>query len=278
MSQVSSCSVAVPPHYFYSEGEADVINGLPNEIVSSVLDFADYGMLARLSCTSKPFRDILTECAESRFDLAVAFLNGGGGLEKNASMAVRHLRQIVSEEKTRDEEELTRSKYLLAQCYLTGNGIEKDLDQGLSWLEDAASVGDAVSAHYLATLYENGEFGVDLCPEKAASWFLFAAKLGHSESMAEYALHCELGVGVDQSDTEALDWYLKAAAAGHVEANFSIGECYEEAKGVPHDLSEACLWYFKSAQSGCNDSLKALKRLQDIARIVLPGVGRIFGA
>ena len=266
----NNSNVYVPPLYFADKQQAAY--DIPVEILSQALtDFADYGTLARLACTCKSFSTLVADAVVDSFDLAVSYLEGKNGLEKNATMAVRSLK-IMCESGELTKDQLNRAKYLLATCHLTGNGTETDLEYGIKLLEDAANDLDSISAFYLAQLYEGGEHNVPLCPEKAAKWFLHAAELGHAESMAEYALHLELGVGVEQNDAEALNWYLKAAEAGHIEANYSIGECYEEAKGVPHDLNEACIWYFKSAEKGCNDSVKALVRLEDIARIVLPGV------
>ena len=275
-------SIYVPPMYFSTkdgQSERGPLN-LPCEVLSKALtDFCDYGTVARLACTSKTYSKLLVECSTDSFELACAYFEGKNGLEKNPSMAVRLLQKICSnEENTEDQKEhLSRAKYMLATCHLTGNGTVQDTDKGIELLENSANVfQDSNSAYYLATLYENGEHRVELCPEKAARWFLYAAELGHAESMVEYALHLELGVGVDQDDAQALQWYLRAAEAGSTEANYSIGECYEEAKGVPHDLNEACLWYFKSAEKGCDDSVRALKRLEDIARIVLPGVRNLL--
>ena len=90
--------------------------------------------------------------------------------------------------------------------------------------------------------------------------------------MAELGLCYELGCGVEQNDQLALDWYMKAAEQGNNTAKYSIGEAFEEARGVPQSDEEACLWYYKAAIEGCEDSRKALKRLEDIARIVVPGV------
>ena len=50
-----------------------------------------------------------------------------------------------------------------------------------------------------------------------------------------------------------------------------MGEIFEEARGVPQSDSEAVLWYYKAALMGDDDSKRALFRLNDIARIVLPG-------
>ena len=94
--------------------------------------------------------------------------------------------------------------------------------------------------------------------------------------MAELGLCYELGCGVEQSDEQALDWYMKAANLGHITSKYSVAECFEEARGVPQSDEEACLWYYKAAIEGDHDSKMALKRLEDIARIVVPGVRAIL--
>ena len=96
------------------------------------------------------------------------------------------------------------------------------------------------------------------------------------EAMNELALCYELGCGVEQSDEKALDWYMKAASLGHATAKYSVGEAFEEARGVPQSDEEACIWYYKAALDGDEDSRQALLRLHDIARIVVPGVGRLL--
>ena len=63
---------------------------------------------------------------------------------------------------------------------------------------------------------------------------------------------------------------------GNTTAKYSVGEAFEEARGVPQSDEEACLWYYKAALDGCTDSKFALRRLEAIARIVVPGVGRLF--
>jgi len=160
----------------------------------------------------------------------------------------------------------------LALCYLEGKGVEHNTNMGLAWLQQAYKNGDIDAAYETATIFEHGKYDVNVDIYIAARWFLGAAKLGHVESMAEYAMCLELGCGVDQCDTQALDWYTKAANKGHVTANFSVGEMFESARGgVPQSDTEAVLWYYKAAMLGDEDSKLALQRLNDIARIVVPG-------
>ncbi|GKZ01380.1 hypothetical protein MPSEU_001088900 [Mayamaea pseudoterrestris] len=166
----------------------------------------------------------------------------------------------------------------LAICHLTGNGVPKaDAYTGLAWLQASHTLGqDVDAAHEVALVYEYALHGVKIDVVKAAEWFTKAAKAGHMEAMAELGLCYELGCGVEQSDEQALDWYMAAAEQGHLTAKYSIGEAYEEARGVPQSDAEACLWYYKAALAGDEDSRKALRRLEDIARIVLPGVGDLL--
>ena len=165
----------------------------------------------------------------------------------------------------------------IAECYLDGIGVTQDSHIGLAWLEAAYHYGDdADSAHETALIYEYGRHNIDVDVVAAAQWFERAANQGHVEAMAELGLCYELGCGVEQSDEAALDWYTKAAHEGHVTAKFSVGEIFEEASGVPQSDEEACLWYYRAALVGDEDSKVALRRLYDIARIVVPGVAEIL--
>ena len=166
----------------------------------------------------------------------------------------------------------------LAQCYLDGTGVDqKDPQCALAWLEASFLVGgDAEAAHEVALIREYGRHGIEVDVVAAASWFEKAAEAGHVDSMAELGLCYELGCGVEQSDEKSLDWYTKAANLGHATAKFSVGEAFEEARGVPQSDQEAVLWYHRAALAGDDDSKKALRRLYDIARIVVPGVGDIL--
>jgi TPR repeat protein len=228
--------------------------------------------------------------SEAKWELAEAMWKGTNGLQRNPARAselfavlagVRvqkkedgSLETIAQETST---EPFAPAMRRLAECYLEGNGVEADPNIGVGYLEAAHSVGmDADAAHELALIYEYGKYNVKNDVYLAADYFLKAAQGGHVEAMAEYAMCCELGCGTDQSDELALEWYLSAANAGHVTAKYSVGEAFEEARGVPQSDEEACLWYYKAAVCGDEDSKKALRRLHDIARIVVPGVASIL--
>ncbi|KAL7549774.1 hypothetical protein ACHAWF_013036 [Thalassiosira exigua] len=173
--------------------------------------------------------------------------------------------------------------FQLAACYLDGVGVPAPCPaRAVHYLRAAYHRTKSVrSAHKLALLYEypvqsNGLVPVDVVA--AFEWFKAAAEGGHVPSMAELALCYELGCGVAQSDEEALEWYTKAARAGHSASHYSVGEHFEEARGVRMDHEEACLWYYRAVVLGDEDGVGGLRRLEDVARRVVPEADGILNA
>ena len=284
-----------------SSASTSSIDTLPSEILIQCLtQYATWGDLAKLACVQSAWKDLVKDSANhggtpAKWELAQALLNGTHGLQRNPTLAMTYLMELAGGSSTDENDDddddddndeakndsqttmFTPAMRMLASCYLSGDGVEQDQRKGLAWLEKAATRAlDIDAAHQLAVIYEVGDHAVDVDVVAAAKWFRHAAKHGHVEAMAEYAMCCELGCGVEQCDAEALEWYVKAANAGHAEASYSVGEAYEEAKGVPQSDEEACLWYYKAAVMGDEDSKRALQRLSDIARIVVPGLSSIL--
>lgn len=265
---------------------------LPAELLHHCLvQYANWGDLAKVSCVQKGWSQIMMEAANqsrsAKWELAQAMLKGEAGLQPNFELAFVLLSELasvqvdennlpVSSANTGDECFAPAMK-ALANCYFEGHGISKNSTAGVAWLQAAYEMGqDRDAAHDLALVFEYGRHDVEIEIFKAAEWLTKAATEGHIEAMAELGLCYELGCGVEQSDTDALDWYMKAANAGCVTSKFSVAECFEEARGVPQSDEEACLWYYKAAIEGDHDSKMALCRLEEIARIVVPGVRAIL--
>lgn len=234
------------------------------------------------------------------------------GLEKNEPLAVRYLTQMagvpVNEEELHKIATSSESEHecnsilptdwkcgdatnasgadeeallLLARCQLDGTGVKSPNPVlALHYLQAAYHLTKSVkAAHTLALIYEYPQQSNNLVPidvYAAFEWFKAAAKGGCVQSMAELALCYELGCGVTQSDENALDWYMKAASAGCSSAHFSVGEHYEEGRSVRLDHEEACIWYHRAAVMGEEDGVRGLRRLEDVARRVLPNVGDIL--
>jgi TPR repeat protein len=305
-----SSSSTLPPLYFEDKSQQEptgsALMELPSELLIQCLaKYASMGDLAKLSCVTSGWSGLLKDAAaqegiQGKWKLAKAMLDGTDGLARNPDLALKYLLELtgnmnIDEDDDDDNEEgdadgevtyktLPQNVFVpamskLATCYLVGDGVEQDPYRGLQWMEKAATVGhDVEAAHELAILFEYGQYDVPVDVVRAAKWFRHAAQRGHVEAMAEYAMCCELGCGREQSDADALEWYVRAANAGHVTSSFSVGEAYEEAKGVPQSDEEACLWYYKAAVMGDEDSKRALQRLSDVARLVVPGARALLNA
>jgi len=315
MTNANNCNEnkapSVKPLYFLAdnknkESTTGLLSSLPAELLAiSLVDYADWGELARLACVKKSWSNLMKEAAattgSSEWSLAQALMEGTNGLQVNHTLSLQLLHKLsgvviqrskknvnVEEEDNENEEEdaftykiitdnpFTPAMKKLGECYLQQSN--SNTEEGLAWLKAAYELGNDLEAAYeLGSIYEGGKY--NLAPDiyKATEWYKKAAIGGHINGMAEYALCCELGCGCDPNDEEALEWYMKAAQMGHVTAKFSVGEAFEEARGVPQSDSEACLWYYKAAMEGDDGSIAALRRLHDIARIVVPGVTNMLG-
>lgn len=289
--------------------ETEPVLNLPSELMQECLvAYCNWGDLAKLSTVQSSWKSLVRDAANyggrtSKWELAEALLKGTHGMERNPALAIQYLTEmsgVVTVDSSSENDKQPRlvlashddadaavepyapAMRKIATCLLKGgddenSGVVADSVVGVCWLKAAFELGgDVDAAHELAVVHEYGEHGTEIDVVLAADYFHKAAIGGHVEAMAEYGMCCELGCGREQSDEEAIEWYIKAANQGHVTAHFSVGEAFEEARGVPQSDEEACLWYYKAAAMGDEDSRKALKRLQDIARIVVPGVGNLL--
>jgi TPR repeat protein len=278
----------LPLFYFEGRNEdpSSSFHAFPPEVLQQILTvYAEWGDLAKLACVQKAWTPLLLDSApdaDRKWELSKALLDGTCGLEKNPELAMKLLLELANVTMTHANQQLRPKKdgdcfvpamTKIADCYLTGTGVDEDTNQGVVWLEAAFEIGhDTHSAYRLAQMFEYGHYGIELDVVKAFQWFQKAANGGHVDAMAELGLCYELGCGTEQSDDLAMDWYMRAANQGHVTAKFSVAEAFEEARGVPQSDAEACMWYYRAAMQGDEDSKRALRRLRDIARIVVPGV------
>lgn len=295
----------LPPLYFEGKGQPFTAPSnleLPAEFLQKCLtEYASWGDLAKLAVIQTAWKNTMYDAAAlspaSQWKLACALLEGTDDLVQNRPQALLLLQQLVAV--SIDPHSHLPIYDVHNYCTTTNNHASNDDDDnnkasaeyaakamkklaflylekgtpeaGLAWLECAFGAGkDVEAAHDLAIIYEYGRYSVPTDVVAAAVYFEKAAAQGHVEAMAEIALCYELGCGVEASDETALDWYMKAATAGHVTAKYAVGEAFEEARGVPQSDEEACLWYYKAAVEGDEDSRKALRRLESIARIILP--------
>lgn len=141
-----------------------------------------------------------------------------------------------------------RAQHVIATLYEDGVGVKKDLAKAAEWYRTSAELGFALSQHSLGALYEEGK-GVKKDTAKAAEWFKKAAEQGNPPSQTVFASKLERGEGVDKSTAKAALWYLKAAQQDFVPAMTRLANLYDTGQGVPVDFRRAGAWYHRAARS-----------------------------
>jgi TPR repeat protein len=115
--------------------------------------------------------------------------------------------------------------------YANGQGVAKDVKQGLIWHRKAADQGHAEAQYKLGENYSYGS-----------------------------------GISLDRADAEAARWYRRAADQGHVDAQYKLGEIHVYGRGVPRDHAEAASWYHKAADHGHGGAQSRLGFMYAIGR------------
>ena len=192
----------------------------------------------------------------------------------NAPSAIEELRAQA-------EQDDPGAQFRLGKAYYTGEGVSKNLVEGIKWYRKAAELGDADAQHALGTAYATG-IGVKENLVEAANWFLKAEKRRSSlrppptapptsmvsnspSTIEEIRAQAEKGdmgsqfklgrmyaggTGVGKDDVEAAKWYRKAAELGHHEAQSWLGTCYANGEGVEKDYSAAYMWLHIASENG----------------------------
>ncbi|HEU5359724.1 MAG TPA: tetratricopeptide repeat protein, partial [Candidatus Deferrimicrobiaceae bacterium] len=76
-----------------------------------------------------------------------------------------------------------KAQYGLAERYMKGEGVEKDVAKAEQWYRKAAEKGVADAQSTLGKMYRNGE-GVPKNSDEAAKWYRKAAEQGVSDAQS----------------------------------------------------------------------------------------------
>lgn len=167
---------------------------------------------------------------------------------------------------------------LLAKLSLSGQGMPRDTDKALDWLNRAA-VGrfDAgrVRMHFnpkdpeafngmiegallLARLHMAGTDGVNQDTAEARKWYAKAAELGYVPALHALGLASQAGVGGSRDIVQARAYFQEAADEGYVPSQYALARLYDLGDGVPPDQAKAFAYYKAAALKGHPDALSAL--------------------
>ena len=180
---------------------------------------------------------------------------GKGGIPINYEEAVKWFKRAAE---SGDDDGMCR----LADCYLSGKAVEKNVTKAFEWFSKSAQKDNKFGLFGLGICYYSG-YGVEKNYAKAVSLLKRAALKGHIGSLCRIG-HCyENGLGVAKDLILAFDWYKKSADKGTSEGQWRVGRCYEHGIGVQMNLPLAKSFYELAAQQGNEKAQEALKRMEN---------------
>ena len=213
---------------------------------------------------------------------------------KDNSDIITMLHRLAQEEKN------PNAQNILAVCYISGIGLEKneevalrlfeqsaeqnypsaqrnlaimlenqgstDKNRIIELYEKSAAQNDGYALNNLAACYMTGD-GVKKNVKEAVTLFDKAVKVGDDYAMVNLADCYSVGNGVKRDDKKAYELYAKAAENKNQDGLINAAECLLVGKGVKQDLNKA-LEYFKIAADMGNTA--AQKRFEEIQEKITP--------
>lgn len=184
------------------------------------------------------------------------------------------------------------AQYEVALMYANGVGVEKSVEQAMTWTESSAKKGHVAAQYLLGTAYQGGlgvkrnsqraltwllkaaESGSDKAPLKLArflttdsfsvstDYLLLAAQRGVVEAQFEAAQRISANPSAVDTHISALELYQSAAEGGIAAAQVCLAEWLERGAGDSFEnLHAAVQWYRRAAGQGHPGAQLALARL-----------------
>jgi TPR repeat protein len=110
------------------------------------------------------------------------------------------------------------AQYEVGQKILTGDGVPKNTEEAIKWLQKSAALGNADAQMSLGSLYVRGK-EIPKNSTEAAMWFLLAAEQGKAPAQIQMARMHIAGAGVVKDNVEAWKWAQLAQDQGDPQAN-----------------------------------------------------------
>lgn len=141
------------------------------------------------------------------------------------------------------------AQYDLAMLYWRGEGVPRNRELALKWLQKAVDAQLSSAQFVLGQVYESGD-GLPRDLQQATRLFEAAARQGHRDAQVSVATQYYLGRGAPQDYGRAARWYRAAAEQGDVGAQYLLASQYEHGLGLKKDWREAVRWYALAGQQG----------------------------
>jgi TPR repeat protein len=216
------------------------------------------GGLARDPVEAVRLHEILAEKGDliSMNNLGSIYFTGRGPVKRDAVKSAKYYKMYHEKGGKKGRPLLN-----LGVLYRDGDGIERDLDQAISWFEKDVAEGNLDSHKSLAQIYHFEEYG-RRDAEKLLYHYKKAGEAGLGECFNTLGRLYETGEVLAKDDTNAVTYYLRAAEANDPWGLYNLGVLNEFGRlGLKQNPEQAIELYQKAAGLNHEQAKKALARL-----------------
>ncbi len=189
-------------------------------------------------------------------NMGMCYETGHGTTADSLKAARLYLRSIKGGNKALLEQNVQRARkgnllsdMLVAECYLSGTGVKKDVSKAIPFLKDAAQKNSVDAQRELALVLLNSKKAAE-----AAPWLKKGSDNGDATCTFYYGKMLVEGKGVKQDKKAGANYLLKAAEAGFPQAMFYVGNCYMKGDGLTRNAEQAVKWYKLAAGHGVHQA------------------------
>ncbi len=145
----------------------------------------------------------------------------------------------------------------LAICYLFGDGVELDVEKGVSLIRDAAGKGNRYGELWMGMCYKNA-YGVETDYDEAFRWFKSSAQKGNVSAMGMLGEAYKYGQGTEENMAKAIDYYEQGAIGGDPLSQYALSQQYLVGDGVQRNWEKCFDLLKQSAEQSYPDALESL--------------------
>ena len=156
------------------------------------------------------------------------------------------------------EKGYARAQAAYGQHLETGQGVETNEAEAVTWYRKAAEGGDAVGAYFYGTAIVKGMGGVVSDLAEAAKWYRAAADQNLAAAQNALGAFYAEGRGVPPDPVEAAAWFKKAADQGLPDGMNSYAGALDRGAGVARNVPAAITMYKRVAEYGLPSALHSL--------------------
>lgn len=201
--------------------------------------------------------------------------------DERQSVPIDEMTRVVTDAEKKNDFSLVEIKaeagdreaqYKLAQYYMEGYGVEKDMRKAMFWLDRSARNGFRSAQIALADLYFKGIVDNQPYYAHALKWYEKAANQGSAYAMAMTGKMYYKGIGTDRNYEIAFQWLLKAAQNGDVESQHLVAVMYRFGHGEERSYLHAYVWYEVALSNTKPDTeeYKKIERQKNRLETIMP--------